>query len=262
MQIIEKSLHKVKRVLNLTRFLYSLISSAIIFLIFTILLKIFSLPIIYALLPGIIYFGYIHKKKKKQLGFGDVEEKIPELEWRLRTSADNKYRHDEIATSLHKDVMDNIQKVNIRTFLGSKNTLYKFTTIIGLILVLTFINVQGITTENLQPIIKDNKLTGFLIKQKDKLGTFLEEGKEAPEDLFGEKANLNYGDEEELLELNQMKGLVDVNNYNDGEGKEFSKESSGTVGKALGSGNSNEKISDKNQELVDKYYKGIYKNKN
>ena len=261
MELVEGSLRKVKRVLHLTSLIYSVTSAAIAFLIFSVIFAFFSLSLFFAFIPAGIYFVYVHTKKTKAFGFGDVEKKIPELEWRLRTSADNKNRHDELASSLHRDVIQKVSLVKLSKFLSSKNMVYKFTAVVGLLFLLSFVQVKDVTLEEVQANIDGNAVTGFFNKQKGELEGFFEAGEEAPEDLFGESTVPQYGDKEELVKLSQMQGLVNVENYDpEGEGKEFTRKSTGVAGQAVGSGASGEKISEEDKDIVENYFKGIHKN--
>jgi hypothetical protein len=258
MNIVEQALWRVKRVLSFASLVYSFVNALIALLAFSIVLSFFSISLVYALILTIPYFLYSYIRKHKKLGFGDVEERIPELEWRLRTSADNKERTDDVASSLHHDVMQRLSLVKASKFLSSKHMISKFATVFGLIVLLSFFYTQDITFKNTQSALADNPLGDISIPGNVDLEQFLGGSEEVPDELSGEETIPQYGDKEEILELSQMKGLVDIGEYDsNNQGKTFTKQSTGTSGNAVGSGNSQEKISDSQKSIVENYFKRI-----
>jgi len=260
MEIVEHALRKVKKVLRFTSFLYNFINTFLVFLLSAVFFVFFSWPLAYALLPAGGFFIYASYKKNKKLGFGDVEKKIPELEWRLRTSADNKYRHDELASSLHKDVMNKIKLVKVSKFLGRKNILYKFATAVFLLVLLAVVQVNEVTYAAIKPSLTGDSVTGFFEQELD-LSTFFGE-KETDEDLYGESSVAPYGDKEELLKLSQAGGLVDNNANGDGNGKDFTKQSTGSGNEEVISGQtSKENLDPKNKKIVTNYFTRLQERK-
>ena len=152
MNILEQALWRVKRVLSFASFIYSFVNAFIVFLIFSLVISFFSISAVYALIPTIPYFLYVYIQKHKKLGFGDVEERIPELEWRLRTSADNKERTDDVASSLHHDVMQRLNLVKASKFFSSKHMLSKFAAVLGLIILFSFFDLTIFKPKCLQNI--------------------------------------------------------------------------------------------------------------
>ena len=258
MSQIQHALQRVKRVLKISSFCSRMLSTAVVFFGFAVGLTFFSFPIFYAFIPAGVYFIY-PKKKKQQLGFGAVEEKIPELEWRLRTSADNVQRHDELALSLHRDVLQNVQKVTMSTFLTNKGTVTKFVSIIGLILLIGIVQTQDLTFQEITPKIKNNIITGMFNKEPVNLSKYEEDEDTPPDSLFGKRSVAQYGNKEELLKLQQLGGVVDPTKHNpDGTGKTFNKESSGKAGEVVGTDTSTEKINEQDKAIINNYFKKIY----
>ncbi len=196
----------------------------------------------------------------KKIGYYDVEKKIPDLEWRLRTSADNAERNDELAMDLHQDVLQRLHQVSATRIINKKQTISKMAAILGLCFLLVFFSLNSVHFDDFIPAIQQgmSPITGFFGREAN-LTDVSFFGDEDSANLYNEEDQINYGNKEEVVELNQMLGLVDVNKYNrDGEGKTFKGTSTGSGNReALGSENSKEKIGDEDKQIVNNYFRSI-----
>ncbi|MDP1694200.1 MAG: hypothetical protein Q8L34_01545 [Candidatus Woesearchaeota archaeon] len=196
----------------------------------------------------------------RKVGYYDIEKKIPDLEWRLRTSADNVERNDDVALDLHHDVLEKLHQVSATRIMNKKQTISKMAAILGLCFLLGFVSLNSIQFDDVLPALQRsmNPVTGFFVKAANLTDvSFLDTEKNR--DIYGDEEDINYGNKEEVVELNQMLGLVDINNYNrNGEGKTFKGTSTGTGNReALGSENSKEKIGDEDKQIVNNYFRSI-----
>lgn len=260
MKLIESKLRQVKRILAFTSLLYSVINTLVAFMIFLLILKFFTLPLIYSIVPTGAYFVYAISKKNKKIGFSHVEKKIPTLEWKLRTSADNVDRDDEVVEGLHRDVMDQIRLVSVSKFLTNKDTVFKFATVVCLSLLFVVISAKNVNFGELKPEITGNAVKEFFDKDNFDLGRFFVDDEEGEGDIYGENSVAKYGNKEELLKLNQVGGVVDPSKIGNGEGKEFGDKSFNTGDKeAVGGDTSKEKIREEDKEIIMNYFKKINK---
>lgn len=260
MDIIKQALKQVKQILFFVSFFTSFVNAVITLLLFTLLLFFFNITWLYALIPFLLLLTVNTFRGMKKVGFYEVEKKIPDLEWRLRTSADNADRNDEVAMDLHHDVLERLHQVSATRIMNKKQTVSKIAVIAGLCFLLGFVSLNSIHFNDVLPAIQHgmNPVTGFFAKATN-LTELSFSGDSNDDNLYGEEEQLDYGSKEEVVELNQMLGLVDVNNYNrDGEGKTFKGTSTGNGNReALGSENSKEKIGDEDKQIVNNYFRSI-----
>jgi hypothetical protein len=144
--------------------------------------------------------------------------------------------------------------------MNKKQTVSKMAVILGLCFLLGFVSLNSIHFDDILPSIQRgiNPITGFFAKTTNLSDvSFFDDSQE--DNIYGDEEQINYGGKEQVLELNQMLGLVDVNNYNrDGEGKIFKGRSTASGNReALGSENSKEKIGDEDKQIVNNYFRSI-----
>ena len=260
MDILKQALKQVKQVLFFVSFFNSFVNSVIVLLIFTLLFFFFNISWIYALIPFLLFLTFNTAKGMKKIGYYDIEKKIPDLEWRLRTSADNADRNDDVALDLHHDVLEKLHQVSATRIMNKKQTISKMAAILGLCFILGFLSLNSIHFDDVIPALQRSisPVTGFFVKTANLTDvSFLDTEKNR--DSYGDEEDIKYSNKEEVVELNQMLGLVDINNYNrDGEGKTFKGTTTGTGNReALGSENSKEKIGDEDKQIVNNYFRSI-----
>lgn len=259
MDIIKRALHQVKQVLFFISFLTSFVNALLVFLFCILVLLLFSVSWIFAGIPFVLFLIFNTAKNMKRVGYKDIEQRIPDLEWKLRTSADNVDREDELALDLHNDVLDKLYQVKATRIINKRQTASKLAAVLGLLLLIVFVSVQGITYDDLKENIQDgiSPVTGFFSKLTNMTEISLTD--EEQQDIYGETEDVQYGNKEEIIELNQMVGLVDIKQYDKNkEGKTFKGTSSAQGNReALGSETSKEKISEEDKEIVNNYFKSI-----
>jgi len=184
---------------------------------------------------------------------------MPELEWRLRTSADNIHRDDELAHSLHQDVIDKTKHVTLGTFLTTKRTLFTSGGIVGLIILLSLFQGTDITFQQVTEDLDPSDITGLFVRTAGNLTTYEEIGEEASEDIYGNPSVAIYGGAEEELELSQLGGVVNMNKQGSGSGKESTAKNTALSGStATGSATSTEKIKEEDKTIIQNYFSKIY----
>lgn len=260
MDILKQALKQVKQVLFFVSFFNSFVNSVIVLLIFTLLFFFFNISWIYALIPFLLFLTFNTARGMKKVGYYDIEKKIPNLEYRLRTSADNVERNDDVALDLHNDVLEKLHQVSATRIMNKKQTISKMAVILGLCFLLGFVSLNSIHFDDVLPALQQsmNPVTGFFAKAANLTEvSFLDTEKN--KDIYGNEEEINYGNKEEVVELNQMLGLVDINTYNrNGEGKTFKGTSTAEGNQeALGSENSKEKINDEDKQIVNNYFRSI-----
>ena len=116
-QIVSKVLEDLETNVTLLDVGSTLVNSLIVFVFVFLFAVIFDFSIYYALLPSLLFLGFsifrvIYKNK-----YAVVENKVPELNERLRTVADNVNRTNPILDSLKEDVLKDINKVRMAYFI-------------------------------------------------------------------------------------------------------------------------------------------------
>lgn len=260
MDILKQALRAVKQILFFVSFFNSFINSLMVFLLCSLIFFFFKIPWIYALIPFLLFLGITTLLGMKKVGYYDVEKKIPDLEWRLRTSADNADRDDELAMDLHHDVLERLQEVRATRIMNKKQLASKVAAVVGLCFVLLFVSANSIHFDDVVPALQKGitPITGFFGKAAN-LSEVAFGKEETTEDLYGDEEQIKYGGKEEVIELNQILGLVDIQKANrNKEGKDFKGMSSDSGNRGVfGSENSKESINEEDKDIVNNYFKKI-----
>lgn len=260
MEALKQALKQVKHILFFVSFFTSLVNALLVLLFSALIFFFFNVSWIYAFVPFLLSLGIFTVKGMRKVGYYEIERKIPDLEWRLRTSADNADRNDELAEDLHKDVLERLHQVSATRIMNKKQAVSRMAAVFGLCFLLLFLSLNSIHFDDLSPFVQKgtDSLTGLFVKATNLTEvSFLK--KEEDSSLYGEEEQIKYGKKEEIVELNQMLGLADLQNYNrDAEGKTFKGTSTGSGNQeALGSENSKEKIGEEDKEIVNNYFRSI-----
>ena len=97
---ISREISKLKRRLVITKFFDCFLDSILVGLVISGLLLVFGVSGLYSFIVGGAYlaWGFIRSAKKSSLS--EIEKRIPNLEWQLRTAADNSEKQNEIIERL------------------------------------------------------------------------------------------------------------------------------------------------------------------
>jgi len=254
---IRRDISRIKRRLVFTKFLDCFLNSVLIGLCIGGFLLVFGLGIIYSAIIGGLYlvFGFVKATKKASLR--EIEKKIPDLEWQLRTAADNVGRKNEIIEKLNLEVAEKIGFVNFYDLLSGKKTLVRMFGIVFLGVLIFYVQntgfnvIEAVTPEEGEGIF--GGITGLFFDEN------LESSGEGDEDdFYGEESDIEKGRRELELELRSEENEVDLENEGDLEyGKKGGRRFSGQVSGEQDSSYS-EDISVDEEELVKKYMDEIY----
>jgi len=262
MSSIRSALYQVKRQLVLNRLFSVFLDSLLVFFAGAILLALLMMPWFYAGIPMILYFIPMSVKRVREVRLKEAEEKIPELQWQLRTTEDTLGKENEIVESLHQRVLQRLMAIRKSYLMDGKAMRYKFAGIIGLVgifFVISFFNFALLDAAN------PNGITGLLAKDgKNGFGAgndSLLKTNAGDRDIYGEKDVAELGDEELQLELKKQNNELDYNNIKDPEGKNFNQQKSlGDIG-ASADASYKENIDEENKKLVKNYFEKLSQEK-
>lgn len=234
----------------------------VVFTIAFLLFSLINLPWYAAFIVLLLYGGIHTYNAVTRLTFKVVETKVPTLNERLRTAADNLDKDNEIMQSLNDEVLKLLKDVKTSYFLSFG----RLTRQLMVLAILSFI-IIGTAAYNVK-LIDYTKVTSFLekslttltdyeIKPEDII--FKEENNS--QDIFGNKSIATLGTKELNLQINPVMSDIDITKQKDRKPQEFQevapKEISATIDKAYG-----ESIPKGYQKIVKSYFKEISKQQN
>lgn len=260
MQIVEKALGELRKVLFVLDFSGKFLDAFLIFLFFLLMMNIFSFTWYYSLLPALVYlivsliFSYFQNK------YLFVEHKVPELNEQLRTVADNIYRSNPIVDSLKEDVVKNMKKVKTSYFINEKVIGIKLLVLCGLaflIVLFSFINIKFDVNGFDLDLSDQLKAIGIRNYGKEpvRLGFFLSQGNLS--DILGNKSIADLGSEELQLAISPLESDVDLSILRGEESQEFNQPNFPKEIYTRYDVSYNEKIAKENQKVVKNYFDQI-----
>ena len=145
MQIVERALKELKKVVLILILGDKIINSLLVFSGFLLIFNIFGILWYYSFVP---FFGYLLAVAVYTYLsnlYLDVERKVPDMKEQLRTVADNVYKSNEILDSLKQDVLKQMRKVKTSYFMDIKFLTLRLLilcTVAFIIVILAFLNVK------------------------------------------------------------------------------------------------------------------------
>ncbi len=258
MNSIRRALNHVRRTLIFVSLFHVFINTVVLFLIFATITVFTILPLFYATIPAGIYFIPAIFITYRKIKLKDAEEKIPDLEWQLRTAEDNIMKDNEVTQSLNDRVTAKIAHLRSLTLFDGKKVGLKFFGIFGLALLFLFVSSSDFTYDTLKDA---NAVTGFFNKIDD-IGSLIKAKKlnisdsEGDRDIYGDPSVAQPGTDPLLLELTQEQSQPDLSKINDPRNLEFTKKSQAEdIGGAIADSTYEETI--KNKKLVKKYFEQL-----
>ncbi len=253
---IKSALRTLKRMLFLAKAFDHALTASLFFLVVALVLTTLQQPWVYAAIPAGVYFIFRLGTSARSIRYRDVEEKIPELEWQLRTVADNLHRDNEIIRRLHASVLEKMQRVRELSFFRAKQTLYKILGIASLGALLTLMFQFPVTLEQLLPT------TGFAIggsssepkeTSAEELGKIDSHARD--EDIYGEKSIYELGNDELSLEFQHQGGAFDpATGLQNPESRDVIENEQTPFGRASPDSSFEERIKKEDQEIVKRYF--------
>lgn len=256
MKAIVRALLEIKKLLFFITIFTNFIDSVIVFLIFCFIFILFKVPGYYAAVPFLLHFFFFGRKKVKAMSYKYVESRIPSLKERLRTSADNLEKDNDIVKSLHRDVLAEMKHVKTSAFLDDKGLVIKMLTISVLSIIIIMSSASNFAIIGWKDAV--NEINHALSGEESIYQnlTEIERFNEGSEDIFGKESVAELGLEELDLKLDTAASGVNINKVKDVEEKEFGSTFPKDI-YATSDSSYNEKISKENQEIVKNYYKQI-----
>ncbi|MEK6904454.1 MAG: hypothetical protein AABW87_02570 [Nanoarchaeota archaeon] len=218
MKNIEKALTELRRSLIVSKLFNITIDALVVFLIFFLVFILMSISWFYTFIPTVIYLAFFTRKKLKSIKYLEVEKKVPLLQEKLRTAADNVDKDNEIVNQLHNEVIREMKLIRMSMFLDP----FKNTMKIGFIGVLAFAIVLSASLNvmlfDFDVLIKDigGRFGGDVFVSD--LNITFEGGNE---NIYGEESIIDYGSEELNLGLNTMQGELDFERKKEAENLNF-----------------------------------------
>lgn len=255
MDKVVDALREVRRSLVVNRLFNYFMNSLIIFLVSALILIIFRLSWVFALIPPILYLLPKIYRSFVKTSYKDIEEIVPNLEWQLRTAADNVEKQDEIAKSLKNTVLNNLKDVRSSFFMDEKSMVYKLVSIAFLSFIVILIGSFHINFADFKGIIP----SGFASKVGKGVGGIFGENfqgdfeKEHDRNIYGEESVIELGNEELNIQINPESNQYDPSRLTDIENHDFTR--SGVLNNIGASPDQSyeERIKKEEQELIRAY---------
>ncbi|MEK6839781.1 MAG: hypothetical protein AABX72_02490 [Nanoarchaeota archaeon] len=258
MSSVRSALRQVKRQLLLNRIFNVFLNAALLSTICAVILAFVKVSWYFALIPGILYFIPATIKNVKQIKLREAEEKIPELQWQLRTTEDTLGKENEVIESLHYRVMQILTRLKTSYLVDGKILGYKAGAVVALLGLFLLFSTQSFLTDMISP----NGLTGLFAKDPGDLafndvnGSSLK-SKYGDRDIYGEKDLAELGNEALDLELKRQNNDLNYDDVNDPQNRQFtSKGSLGDIG-ASADASYEEEIDEEHQQLVKNYFEKL-----
>ena len=238
------------------RLLNVILISALLFFFFASAMALTNLQWMYAFLPSGAYFLIFGVKRVREVKLREAEEKLPELEWQLRTTEDTLGQENEVVESLHRRVLDKLLHIRNSYLMDRKKTAYQFLGIAVFAILFVSVHFADVTIIDLtQP----EQITGLFAQdaigadgQKD-----LKALPEGNRDIYGDEDVAELGDEELNLELNQQGSELNHDALKDVQLQQFNgQEGLGDIG-ATADASYTETIDEDHQQIVKKYFETL-----
>lgn len=258
MDTVRGALRDLRRALVFTRFFHSFMNTLLIFLVSTSVLLLLGISWFFALIPSLAYLLFATFKNVTHTRYKDIEERVPELRWQLRTVSDNMNSDNEVVRSLKQNVLAKAKEIRTSAFVDNKVTVYKLFGIFGL----AFLIVVGSAFSVSFPDFKGIIPTGAVAKLGDRggIGDVAFEGDYAQEsnrDIYGKDGVVALGEEELQLEIDPEQNKADLTNPQDTEDLAFDQRSTITDIGAAPDKSYDDKFKKKESELIKEYLKKL-----
>ena len=217
----------------------------------------------FAFLPAfvvLIYFTIIYFRQKKLL---IVEQKVPELNEKLRTAADNIKVNNDITNDLKTEVVHEMKKVKTTLFIDLEGVgvrVFSIAIIAFIIVILSFLNLTfdfqfAPAIQNPISYVRDRVFTQTVAPNATMAYTA---GNMS--NVYGNKTALvKLGDEEISLEVNPLQSELNFDELSEAETKNFNPPVYPKEIYTSYDASYTEKIAKKNQAVVKSYFEQISK---
>jgi hypothetical protein len=237
------------------------LTAVILFLISSLVLMLFSLPLKYSFVLPLIYIATYLFFKLRENKYLKVEKRFPNLNEKLRTAVDNIYAENDIVNELRNEIYHDIKQVDYASFFKEKRTSYKILLIIflcfGILFMAQFNLNLKLDFDRMMGFIKggDGNTTGII---SDIISATV---KGPDSDIYGEESLAKLGNDKLTIQINKVGYEVNVNDIKDPTKQDFEEslfpEDIGIEKAEVYTKN----ILRENQEIVKNYFKNMAQNK-
>ena len=248
---------------NTIIFFEVMIDAIVVFLLFYLVLMLFSYQEWLAFFPAafILFLSLYSRTTRPKAGV--IEQKYPQLNEKLRTAIDYRDKENEIVDDLHSEVMADMRQVRVSSFLNKKKTSYKVLLSVLLcfaIVLLAYFNI-GFTPMDLIKKADISYIVGPGGGKGAGEGDMISAGiGEGDEDIYGESSVAGLGDEELNLQITEVGYEVGkVRDITDADRREFEEEFPDEVF-AESAATYRDDIPKEDLELVKNYFKNVAEN--
>lgn len=256
MDNVRGALRDLRRAMVFTRFFHSFMNCLLLFLILTCILLIFKLSWIYVLIPTILYLLVASYRNVMNTRYKDIEEKVPELRWQLRTVSDNMGVDNEVVRSLKENVLAKARELRTSKFVDNKVTAYKLFGILGLAFMIVAFSAFSMSFPDLKSALPAgviNKITG----RSGGIDFEDDYERENGRDIYGKESVVALGKEELELQVNPEQNRADLTDLQDTQDLAF--DQSGAI-KDIGAApdkSYEDKFKKKESELIKEYLRKL-----
>ncbi len=254
---IHKHIARVKRRLVITKFLDCFMDSVVVGLAISAVLIAFGVSLFFSVIVGGAYLFKGFVKSLKSSSLSEIEKKIPNLEWQLRTAADNSDKENELINRLNEEVAEKVGFVSISDLLSGKRTLKRLFFVVLLGALIFYVQLSGfnfidaaVGEDGMGPI---SKIAGLFSGEEDI------NGRKNRFDIFGDEKDIAIGQRELELELGTESNEIDLSQEGAlGNGATGGKSFNGKVGSDQDSSYSESYNSDE-EEIIENFYNNLNK---
>lgn len=262
-QPIENALIQLKQEIVFLDLFNILLNSVIGFFAGLAIIIIFNFGWVYAFIPAfivLIYFTIVYFKQKKLL---IVEKKVPELNEKLRTAADNIKVNNEITNDLKTEVTREMKKVKTTLFIDLEGVgvrVFSIAIIAFIIVILSFLDLTfdfqfAPVIQNPINYVRERVFTQAIAPNASM--TYIEGNMS---NAYGNKtALIKLGDEQLSLEVNPLQSELNFDEVSEAETKNFNPPVYPKEIYTSYDASYTEKIAKKNQAVVKSYFEQISK---
>ncbi|MBT4577257.1 hypothetical protein HOM13_03610 [Candidatus Woesearchaeota archaeon] len=254
---IHRDIARVKRRLVFTKFLDCFMDSLVVGLAISALLLAFGVSVLFSVIVGGAYLFKGFVKSVKSSSLSEIEKKIPNLEWQLRTAADNAGRDNNIINRLNEEVAEKVGFVSISDLLSGKRTIKRMFLMVLFGALIFYVQLSGfnfidaaVGEDGMGPV---SKITGLFSGEEDV------NGRKNRFDIFGDEKVIELGQRELELELGTEMNEIDLGKEGAlGAGASGGKNFRGSVGSDQDSSYSESYNSDE-EEIIENFYNNLNK---
>lgn len=216
---IKKALEELQVGLSVLEIGNNLVNALLVFLIIFLFGVVFDFGVVYALIISVACFVILMIKSFFDNRYLAVEEKVPELNEKLRTVADNVDKTNPIVDSLKDDVFKSMSKIKLGEFIDYNKVSIKILVIALFsiaIVILSFLNVSF--DLSLGELAKDLGVREAGQDIGERNLTYLEGNLS---EILGNKSIARLGTKELKLTINPLESDIDLSNIKKASSEEF-----------------------------------------